>query len=164
MNQDILFKTDDFIFSYRVAGLLIKNNKILLQRPISDTGYAIPGGHVSFGETNEETLIREFREEIGVDIKVENLKWVGEIFFPWGDKPCHQITLFYKVTLTEDTQIPLHEEFYGIEKIDNTSFKLEFSWVDVKDVLNVELYPTDAKELLLNDTKEIKHFIYREEV
>lgn len=162
MNQDILFKTDDFVFSYRVAGLLIKNNKVLLQRPISDTGYAIPGGHVSFGETNEETLIREFREEIGVDIKVENLKWVGEIFFPWGDKPCHQINLFYKVTLTEDTQIPLHGEFYGIEKIENCSFKLEFSWVDLKDILNVELYPTNAKELLLNNSKEIKHFIYRE--
>jgi ADP-ribose pyrophosphatase YjhB (NUDIX family) len=164
MNQDILFKTNDFVFSYRVAGLLIKNNKILLQHPINDAGYAIPGGHVSFGETNEETLIREFREEIGVDIKVENLKWVGEIFFPWGDKPCHQINLFYKVTLTEDTQIPLHGEFYGIEKIENNSFKLEFSWVDLKDILNVGLYPTNAKELLLNNSKEIKHFIYREEV
>jgi len=164
MNQDILFKTDDFVFSYRVAGLLIKNNKILLQHPISDAGYAIPGGHVSLGETSEETLIREFREEIGVDIKVENLKWVGEIFFPWGDKPCHQINLFYKVTLTEDTQIPLHGEFYGIEKIDNDSFKLEFSWMDLKDILNVELYPTNAKELLLNNSKEIKHFVYREEV
>ena len=164
MSKDILFKNDDFVFSYRVAGLLIKNNKILLQRPISDTGYAIPGGHVSFGETNEETLIREFREEIGVDIKVNGLKWVGEIFFPWGDKPCHQINLFYKVTLTEDTQIPLHGEFYGIEKIENDSFKLEFSWVDLKDILNVELYPTNAKELLLNNSKEIKHFIYREEV
>jgi len=164
MNQDILFKNDDFVFSYRVAGILIKNNKVLLQRPLRDTGYSIPGGHVSFGETNEETLIREFREEIGVDIKVENLKWVGEIFFPWGDKPCHQINLFYKVTLTEDTQIPLHGEFYGIEKIENSSFKLEFSWVDLKDILNVELYPTNAKEFLLNNSKEIKHFIYREEV
>lgn len=164
MNQDILFKTNDFVFSYRVAGLLIKNNKVLLQRPISDAGYAIPGGHVSFGETNEETLIREFREEIGVDIKVENLKWVGEIFFPWGDKPCHQINLFYKVTLTEDTQILLNGNFCGIEKIENGSFKLEFSWVDLKDILNVELYPTNAKELLLNNSKEIKHFIYREEV
>ncbi len=164
MNQDILFKTNDFVFSYRVAGLLIKNNKVLLQRPISDAGYAIPGGHVSFGETNEETLIREFREEIGVDIKVENLKWVGEIFFPWGDKPCHQINLFYKVTLTEDTQIPLNGDFYGIEKIENGSFQLEFLWVDLKDILNVDLYPTNAKELLLNNSKEIKHFIYHEEV
>lgn len=116
MSKDILFKNDDFVFSYRVAGILIKNNRILLQHPLSDTGYAIPGGHVSFGETNEETLIREFREEIGVDIKVENLKWVGEIFFPWGDKPCHQINLFYKVALNDDTQIPLRGDFYGIEK------------------------------------------------
>jgi len=164
MSKDILFKNDDFVFSYRVAGILIKNNKGLLQRPLSDTGYSIPGGHVSFGETNEETLIREFREEIGVDIKVNGLKWVGEIFFPWGDKPCHQINLFYKIALNDDTQIPLHGDFYGIEKMDNTSFKLEFSWVDLKDILNIELYPTNAKELLLNNEKEIKHFIYREEL
>ena len=29
---DILFKTDDYIFSYRVGGVLIHNDKMLLQR------------------------------------------------------------------------------------------------------------------------------------
>jgi len=58
----------------------------------------------------------------------------------------------------------LNGDFYGIEKIENGSFKLEFSWVDLKDILNVDLYPTNAKELLLNNSKEIKHFIYREGV
>ena len=74
MGTDILFKTEDFVLSYRVAGLLIVNEKILLQRPVNDTAYSIPGGHVSFGETNKMTLIREFKEEIGVDIDVEGLK------------------------------------------------------------------------------------------
>lgn len=36
------------------------------------------------GETNEEILIREFKKEIGADISVGNLKWVGEIFFLCG--------------------------------------------------------------------------------
>ncbi|WP_346870611.1 hypothetical protein [Clostridium sp. UBA5119] len=58
----------------------------------------------------------------------------------------------------------MNGEFYGIEKIDNGSFKLEFSWVYLKDILTVELYPTNAKELLLNNSKQIKHFIYREEL
>lgn len=31
--MDILFKTDDFVFSYRVGGILIHEGKILLQRP-----------------------------------------------------------------------------------------------------------------------------------
>ena len=32
--KDILFKQDDFIFSYRVAGILMHEGKILLQRPV----------------------------------------------------------------------------------------------------------------------------------
>jgi len=80
--EDILFRTEENIFSYRVAGILIKDEKILLHRPMNDTGYSFPGGHVSFGETNEETLIREFREEIAADIQVGELQWVAEIFFP----------------------------------------------------------------------------------
>ena len=31
--MDILFKNDDFVFSYRVGGILTHNGKILLQRP-----------------------------------------------------------------------------------------------------------------------------------
>lgn len=31
--MDILFKNDEFVFSYRVGGILIHNEKILLQRP-----------------------------------------------------------------------------------------------------------------------------------
>ena len=92
--SDIIFKTENYVFSYRVAGILIHNGKVLLQKPTNDTGYAFPGGHVEFGETNEETLIREFKEEIGADIKVKEIKWVAEMFFPWGNKPCHQICLY----------------------------------------------------------------------
>ena len=34
--MDILFKNDHFVFSYRVGGILIRNGKILLQRPKND--------------------------------------------------------------------------------------------------------------------------------
>jgi len=60
---DILFKNDDFVFSYRVGGILKHNGKILLQRPKNDD-YAIIGGHVAAMETSMETLKREFEEEM----------------------------------------------------------------------------------------------------
>ena len=82
--MDILFKTEEWVFSYRVAGICVRNGNVLLQKPVNDAAYAFPGGHVTLGESNEETLIREFKEEIGVDIRVGELKWVAEIFFPWG--------------------------------------------------------------------------------
>lgn len=67
----------------------------MLQKPVNDEGYAIPGGHVAFGESSEEALLREFMEEIGANIQVERLLLIGENFFPWGKKPCHQICLYY---------------------------------------------------------------------
>lgn len=70
--MDILFKNDHFVFSYRVGGILIRNGKILLQRPKNDD-YAIIGGHVVAMETSMETLKREFEEEIHAKIEVDNL-------------------------------------------------------------------------------------------
>lgn len=162
MGKDIIFKTDEFVFSYRVAGLLLHDGKILLQRPTGDTSYAIPGGHVELGETNEETLIREFKEEINVDVKVNSLRWVVELFFPWGDKPCHQICLFYDVLLTENANIPLSGAFWGSEQLEGKSFKLEFIWVDIKDIETIELYPIEAKKYLAEGLKQLKHFVYKE--
>ena len=56
--MDILFKNDDFVFSYRVGGILMRNGKILLQRPKNDD-YAIIGGHVAAMETSMEALKRQ---------------------------------------------------------------------------------------------------------
>lgn len=162
MCKDIIFKTDEYVFSYRVAGLLLHNGKVLLQRPQNDTAYAIPGGHVALGETNEETLVREFKEEINADIKVDKLKWVGELFFPWGDKPCHQICLFYSVLLTDNTIIPLNGTFWGTEQLEDKSFKLEFSWIDIKDIKTIELYPIEAKKYIAEGVSKVKHFVYKE--
>lgn len=72
MGKDILFKTDDFVFSYRVGGILIHNDKILLQRPKNDD-YSIIGGHISWLETSCDTLKREFEEELHAQIEVDNL-------------------------------------------------------------------------------------------
>ena len=48
-----------------------------------------------------ETLKREFEEEIHAKIEVDNLLAIGEIYFPWGKRPCHQICLYYNVHLVE---------------------------------------------------------------
>ena len=46
--------------------------KILVHESIKSwKGLSFPGGHVEFGETNEETLICEFEEQISADIKVK---------------------------------------------------------------------------------------------
>ena len=161
---DILFKTEDYVFSYRVAGICVRDGKVLLQTTTGeDRSFAFPGGHVTFGETNSQTLVREFREEIGADITVGELKWVAEIFFPWGNKPCHQICLYYMVEIN-DPGFPAEEMFPGAAHMEGRTFDLEFHWVPLDEVKKLEVYPTQAPELLCKLEQGVQHFVYREEL
>lgn len=160
--QDILFRTDEAVFSYRVAGICMQNGKVLLQKPTNDTGFAFPGGHAAFGETNEQTLIREFREELGAEIKVGELKWVGEIFFPWGDRLCHQICLYYIVEM-DGSEIPKEGMFLGKEHLENRNFEIEFHWIPLDDVDKITLYPSNCVELMRKINSGVQHFMFKEE-
>lgn len=159
--MDILFRTEEYVFSYRVAGICIQNDKVLLQKPSNDTAFAFPGGHAEFGETNEQTLMREFREEVGAEVSVGDLKWVGEIFFPWGNKPCHQICLYYMVDIAS-VCIPKDGMFIGKEYIEGRNFNLEFHWVPLTELQNIEVYPTNVVELMSKISQGVQHFIYHE--
>jgi ADP-ribose pyrophosphatase YjhB (NUDIX family) len=162
MSKDILFKTEDFVFSYRVGGLLIHNNKILLQRPKNDD-FAIVGGHVSCLETTTETLKREFEEEIHAKIEVDNLLAVGEIFFPWGKKPCHQICLYYRVHLLNENDIPLEGIFHGYDEMDNKKIDLDFCWIPLEELKNgLKVYPLELIPHILSNANETVHFISKQ--
>ena len=56
----------------RVAGILIHQTKILLaeHQKARETYWVIPGGRVKFGETLKQALVREMKEETGLDVEV----------------------------------------------------------------------------------------------
>ena len=160
--SDILFKTEDYVFSYRVGGLLIHDGKVLMQKAVDDDGYAFVGGHVAFGETTAETIVREFKEEIGADIKVERLFMVNENFFTWGNRPCQQINLYYFVSLKDETQIPLDRNFKALDELGNERIELDMCWIPIKEIPNKNIYPPKAKEYIVNIPNEIVYFVYKE--
>ena len=59
----------------RVRAIIKKGNKVLtIKRIKSDCTYwVIPGGGVEQGETIEQALVREGKEELGVDLAVKDL-------------------------------------------------------------------------------------------
>lgn len=158
MGADILYKEQDFVFSYRVGGILIRDGKILLQKPVNDD-YSIIGGHVARMETTRETLKREFAEELHAQVKVGELMAVGEIFFPWGSRRCHQICLYYRVRLTEPAAIPLEGSFYGYDDLDNQRIGLAFCWVPLETLPDITVYPAELIPHILSESKHAIHFV-----
>lgn len=159
MSRDILFKTEDGVFSYRVGGILVENGKILLQRD-KWGDHAVIGGHVSFMEQAKDTLVREFMEELHVNIGVDDLLAVNENFFMWGDKPCHQVHFYYAVHLEDDTFFR-EGEISGVDELEDLRVELDFVWVPLEELKNISVYPRGI-ERLLEKNEGVIHFVYNE--
>lgn len=164
MGRDVLFKTEDFVFSYRVAGALRHNGRVLLTRDAgTDNGYAVPGGHVMLGETAEDALRREFREELRCGVRVGPFLALGEIFFPWGDKPCHQICQYFEVELDGTPDFPLEGVFHGWDDLGGVRVNLDFCWVPFERLRDVTVYPPQIVPFLTGEAAGPARFLYREQ-
>jgi 8-oxo-dGTP diphosphatase len=79
-----------------VGAIIIKGQEVLLARRGKEPGYgewSIPGGAVKLGETLEEAVIREVREETNLEVRVEEMVEVLERIFrdPQGKVRYHYV-------------------------------------------------------------------------
>lgn len=61
-------------------GIVVKEGKILLSKQFGDK-YDLPGGGVELGEGLEDGVIREVKEETGIDVKNPQLLGMEESYF-----------------------------------------------------------------------------------
>ena len=65
------------IFKSAVHIILINDNKILLQKrkgsKLWPGYYALPAGHIDEGETQYDALVREAKEELGIEINLNDV-------------------------------------------------------------------------------------------
>jgi len=61
----------------KIAFIYLKEGKILSTLSKGKDTYYIPGGKREKGESDEETLIRECKEELTIDIKRNTIKYYG---------------------------------------------------------------------------------------
>ena len=73
----------------RLTGILVEDDRILLVQEVlrERTRWNLPGSSLEPGETIEEGLMRELREETGLDVRLEELLYVTDRFKTLG----HQV-------------------------------------------------------------------------
>ncbi|MCL2671563.1 MAG: NUDIX domain-containing protein [Clostridiales bacterium] len=154
MQKDWLFIEEDHICNFRAAGVLIRNDRMFMQREKDGTECALPGGHVSFGETAAQALIREYKEETGADILCGRLLWVEETFWKWGERDAHTITFYFLISLQDDADIP---DGVAASQKDNCNVLLE--WVALNKLPDLTVYPSFLAEKVKDISDHIEHFV-----
>ncbi len=156
----ITFEKNSYVFSYRVVGVAIHDNKVLVHRSIIDDFWSLPGGRCEFLEISKDALIREMKEEIGISINITRPLYFVENFFNSEGKDYHEISIFYLLEFPEDSKLVFkNEPFYGIED----ELELIFKWVDINTLETLRLYPLFLRKALKNIKPFPEHIINRDD-
>lgn len=71
----------------KLAWLYIQNKQLLGARSKGKNTYYIPGGKREAGESDEQALIREIKEELSVDLIPSTIKYAGTFKAQADGKP-----------------------------------------------------------------------------
>ena len=140
----------DQIFPEPTVGAFIFNlaGELLLLKSHKWPGrYVVPGGHVELGERIEETVIRETREETGLEIyDLEFILFQEFIYDPSFWKPKHFIFFDYACK-TNSTDVQLNDEAE------------EYIWVRLDEaaaILPLDAYTRASIDKLIEATRRLE--------
>lgn len=104
--------------------------------------YFLPGGHVEHGESAESAVLRELREEAGVQAKITRFLGCFEYSFePGHNSICHnhEYNLFFRA---ESSALKL-----GIP-IQKMEAHIKLLWHPLNELAKIDFRPTPLKEIL----------------
>ena len=154
----IAFDQGNARFNYRVAGLALDGNRVLLHRSEVDDFWSLPDGRITMMETAEEALAREMYEELGVEVRVGRLLWVVENFFDYDDRPHHELGLYFLMSFPNHAGLlEKGEEFKGNEN----ELRLVFMWHPIADLDQTRIKPSFLHRALGNIPNEAKHVVHK---
>lgn len=121
-----------------VAAVIIESGRVFAtQRGYGDfkDGWEFPGGKIEVGETKEHALVRELKEELDIEIKVERIIKTVEYDYPKFHLTMH---CFLSKIVKGRPKLIEHESA---------------CWVDKKNIGNLDWLPADLE--VIEDIKKL---------
>lgn len=124
---------------------IIENNNLLLMRYCygNTNIYNLPGGNVDKGETLTQTVVRELKEELRIEVEVGKMILSGDVIMPKGKEDVLHCIFEGKIIAGKPVLNP-HE-----------TSALAVVWMPLTDLNNLEMYP--------NVGAELQHFFLKEQ-
>ena len=151
--MDITIDVEDYKLNVRAAGVIIHNNKVLVNKNVNSDHYALVRGRIEIGENSVDTIKREIKEELGKDIEITGYISTIENFFEMKGSKYHEIMFVHKVEFVneEDKRIE-----YTLENIEGKDY-LKYEWLELDKIEQYPLWPKAIREVL----KENKYPVHK---
>ncbi len=155
---DCAFRTEEGRFYYCVRAIIIRNGKLLAMQDENAPYYYLIGGKVGMGETAEEAVLREVKEETGIDAEIERALWFTQNFFTEKVKNerYHEIGLYFLLRIKDNE---LTEEEFTVQEGKHT---LRFEWLPFERLRGEYLYPNFIKSEIFDLPQSLKIIIEKE--
>jgi ADP-ribose pyrophosphatase YjhB (NUDIX family) len=147
-------------FTYRVVGVAVHDNRVLVHRAGSEPFWTLPGGRAEHGEAAEETLRREMLEELETAVRIERLLWVVENFFEFEGLSYHELGFYFLIGFPPES-LPLRAEVFNRE---DAGVPLHFRWIPVRraELSDLPLFPRFLAEGLTELPLSVTHVVERD--
>lgn len=139
------FRIDIRRLSFRpsVYGVIVRNGKVLLSKQWD--GYDFPGGGIEIGESINEALVREVKEETGLRVAVGSIVTVQNSFFKYRNenKYVQSILMYYTCRVIGGT---LSTKYFDKDEKNYASMA---EWINVRNVGRLKFYnPVDSPGII----------------
>ena len=122
---------------YRAAGVAVYENRLLVEHNVTHGFCFAPGGRVEYGENAIDALKREFREELGEEVRVGRLVVVADILYELDGNRYQETCLYFLIEFAPESDVLRRQgPFVGNES------GITFQWIPLDGVEEANLFPT----------------------
>ena len=141
--MDITFDTSEGRFNYRVCAVLLDRGRILAMHDERSPYFYLPGGRVRMGERAEDAVLREVREELGIDARIVRPLWLSQSFFNEDvvRVDYHELCLYFLVDASATDLLTRGDRFRGPE----LRHVHDFEWLPFERLKDEYFYPLFLK-------------------
>ena len=131
-------------FNYRVCAVITEGGRLLAMHDERSPYYYLPGGRVKLNETAEEAVLREVREELGIEAAIVRPLWLNQAFFNEDvDKlNYHELCIYFLMDVSK-TDLLKRGDRFTLREREHTH---DFEWLEFARLRGEYFYPVFLKE------------------